>query len=96
MKTLEDTTTPAPSVAFAEEFEMGTSTVPAATPLPEPEGAGRGLLSVKDEEKGIRVFVSAIGTGRLHAIDKQLAKRSPTLHVANRWEPAHKVLATKL
>jgi hypothetical protein len=84
------TTTPAPTVA--EEFEnLGASTVPAATP-----SAGRGLLSVKDEERGIRVFASAVGTGRLHAIDKQLAKRSPTLHIAHRWEPAHKVLATKL
>ena len=81
-----DATTPPPTVA--DEFEsLDASTVPAA---------GRGLLSVRDEERGIRVFASAVGTGRLHAIDKQLAKRSPTLHIANRWEPAHKVLATKL
>jgi hypothetical protein len=87
-------TTPAPTVGFAEEFEQGASTVPPATP--EPGSAGRGLLSVKDGEGAIRVFVSAIGTGRLHAVDKQLAKHSPTLHIANRWEPAHKVMATKL
>ena len=66
--------------------------------------AMRSLMSIKrkvvrpQSMKGeaIRVFVSVNGSGRLHQLDQQLAKRSAGLHLERRWEQSHKVRADKV
>ena len=64
--------------------------------------AMRTLLSIKRKapvamrREAIRVFASVNGSGRLHQLDKQLAKRSAGLHLENRWEQSNKVRADKI
>jgi hypothetical protein len=84
-----------PAATIAEEFAA----------LPQP--AARSLLAIKSRKaaavkpqplkrEAIRVFVSVNGSGRLHQLDKQLAKRSAGLHLESRWEQSHKVRADKV
>ena len=86
---------------IAEEF--ATLTADDSPPAP----GARTLLAIKSRKaaavkpqplkrEAIRVFVSVNGSGRLHQLDKQLAKRSTGLHLESRWEQSHKVRADKI
>lgn len=69
----------------------------------EERPAGRRLLSADaaappqaPRAQGvIHVFASVSGSGRLHALERHLAVRAPDLHIAHRWEQAHKVHARR-
>ena len=59
-----------------------------------PARAGRALLSAQalpPAAGGIHVFASVRGSGRLHRLEHHLARVTPGLHIAHRWEQAHKV-----
>ena len=45
---------------------------------------------------GIKVLVSVANTGRLRKLESHLNLLSKGLHIAHRWEPAHKVRAVKI
>jgi len=87
------------SLTIAQEFATLTP-----DDLPD-KPASRSLLSTARKarkqagplrKEAIRVFVSVNGSGRLHQLDKQLAKRSAGLHLEHRWEQSHKVRADKI
>jgi hypothetical protein len=89
--------------SISQEFALLTD-ADAVAPDDGAKPAARTLLAIKRKavkpqplkREAIRVFVSVNGSGRLHQLDKQLAKRSAGLHLENRWEQSHKVRADKI
>jgi hypothetical protein len=77
------------AVNETETETVGGRRLLAATPSPQrvpkrPRSPG-----------GIRVLASVHGSGRLHGLERHLARHDPTLHISHRWEPTHKVHARR-